>query len=83
MLHQVREESVNVREMGMRVACYHYLRKIDVPGGMYKEFSTVSKKVGKREQILVCCLCFLTLDSLEIPFYTRAKDHHPEPGGNV
>ena len=36
MLHQVREESVNVREMGMRVACYHYLRKIDVPGGVRK-----------------------------------------------
>jgi predicted site-specific integrase-resolvase len=38
MAHQVREEAVKVREVGMRAACYHYLRKIDVPGGMYKEF---------------------------------------------
>ena len=34
--HQVREESVKVREMGMRSACYHYLRKVYAPGGVHK-----------------------------------------------
>ena len=27
-----------------------------------------------------CCHCFLTLDSLEIPFYTRAKRSSPRTG---
>src|SRR5215467_5507884 len=44
-----------------------------VQWGRGKEKTTVSKKAGKRDQIVACCHCFLALDSLEIPFYTRAK----------
>ena len=36
MAHQVREESVKVREVGKRSACYHSLRKVYVPGGVQK-----------------------------------------------
>ena len=45
-----------------------------------KEKATVSKKEGKRDQMWACCICFLTLDLLEIPFYTRAKDPDPRRG---
>jgi Phage integrase, N-terminal SAM-like domain len=37
-----------------------------------KEKAAVSKQRGKRVQTSACCPRFVSLDSLEIPFYTRA-----------
>jgi hypothetical protein len=49
-----------------------------------KEKATVSKKAGKRVQTWATGRCFVSLDLLEIPFYTRAnRSATREEGRNV
>jgi ERCC4-type nuclease len=50
MAHQVREESVKVHVMGMRSACYHSLRKVDVAVGMNKRRGEAVRAMREQQE---------------------------------